>query len=649
MKRFVNTKYFKRGIILALAFVVFLLWRVVYDLYFNIPAAAFADKLLTLAAPLADKLSATALKIFPPDTAPFMTAFLTGNSDAWYSEGHYSSIFSATGIAHIVAISGMHLSILAGFLRTILGRNRVMPLITIPIIIVFTLITGASPSVVRAGIMTILLVASPLFDREYDKWRALFVSFVLLLFQNPHSVESRSLQMSYAAVLGIYLFADYFTKGFNRLTAKFSKRRGLGAFLKGFNAAAGVTFAANVAVFPITVFIFGQVSLISLPCNIAVEWAVTPTYILGALALGIGVFFPAAGSAVAWAASWFARFIMFAAEQFSRIPHTMIFRSSFYTSAWLIAVLSALAVVLFFRLKYKSEKLPKVRTALACFVLLTFVISQSANALSGTALPFKGFSAETFTSAALNVGQGLCAIHTIGNTAIVTDCGGSGYTNRAATEAVNYLQERNIYTVEALILTHFHDDHANGAAELLRRLPVRRLYVPNLTNDEIGTLGEYILAVARYVGTEVVTVSETETFTAGSERLTVTLYPPLGQIGATNERGVAICLSFRLDNGSDFDSFIAGDMDSETELRLLYYADLPDIELLFAAHHGSKYSGSDRFLRAVKPELAIISVGAYNHFGHPTPEAMERLTLAGAAIYRTDTNGTVEVTASAAS
>jgi competence protein ComEC len=648
VKRFTDTKFFRRGLILALAFVVFLLWHVVYDLYFYIPAAAFAGRLLSLAAPIAEKLTAISSEIFPADVAPFMTAFLTGNSDAWYSEGHYSAVFSATGIAHIVAISGMHLSILAGVMQTILGRNRIMPLITIPVVIAFMLVTGASPSVARAGIMTILLLAAPLFDREYGRWRALFISFVLLLFQNPHSIESRSLQMSYAAVLGIYLFANYFTSGLNSLTSGFIENRKFGGFVKGFNSAVGVTLAANIAVFPITVFIFGQVSLISLPCNIAVSWAVTPAYILGTIALGVGIFFPAAGSVIAQAAALPARFMMFAADVFSKIPHTMLFRASFYTSVWLVVILLALGVVLFFRLRYKDVKFRRLRAALAVFAVFTFLISQGANALNSMPLPFKGFSSETFTSAALNVGQGLCTVHTTGGTAIVADCGGSGYNNRAATEVVNYLQARNIYSVEALILTHFHSDHANGAAELLRRLPVKRLYVPDLEDWEIGELGTYILGVARYVGTEIVRISETTAFAVpGSERLTITLYPPLGQTGSTNERGLAVCLSFRLDNGTDFDAFVAGDMNSTTELRLLYYAALPDIELLYAAHHGSKYSSSERFLNAVKAEIAVISVGEYNNFGHPTAEALERLTASGARIWRTDIHGKVEVCAAA--
>jgi competence protein ComEC len=647
VKRFINTKWFKRGLILALAFAVFLLWRVVYDLYFYIPAAAFAGRLLSLAAPIAEKLTAVSAKIFPADVAPFMTAFLTGNSDAWYSEGHYSAVFSATGIAHIVAISGMHLSILAGVMQTILGRNRIMPLITIPVVIVFMLVTGASPSVARAGIMTIMLLAAPLFDREYGRWRALFISFVLLLFQNPRSIESRSLQMSYAAVLGIYLFANYFTSGLNSLTSGLIEKRKFGGFVKGFNSAVGVTLAANIAVFPITVFIFGQVSLISIPCNIAVSWAVTPAYILGTIALGVGVFFPAAGSVIAAVAALPARFMMLTADVFSRIPHTMLFRASFYTSVWLVVMLLALGVVLFFRFRYKSESFRKLRTALAIFTVFTFLISQGANALNNIPLPFKGFSTEVFTSSALNIGQGLCTVHTLGGTAIVVDCGGSGYNNRAATEAVNYLQNRDIYSVEALILTHFHSDHANGAAELLRRLPVKRLYVPDLEDWEIGELGTYILGVARYVGTEIVYISETTSFTVpGHDRLTITLYPPLGRIGSTNERGVAACLSFHLENGTDFDAFVAGDMDSTTELRLLYYAELPDIELLYAAHHGSKYSSGERFLNKVKAEIAIISVGEYNNFGHPTAEAIERLATSGARIWRTDVSGKVVVAVS---
>ena len=109
--------------------------------------------------------------------------------------------------------------------------------------------------------------------------------------------------------------------------------------------------------------------------------------------------------------------------------------------------------------------------------------------------------------------------------------------------------------------------------------------------------------------------------------------------GETNEEGLSV-----LCTAGEFDALITGAMDQVIEGRLIKYGDLPDIEVLVAGHHGSKYSTSEKLLLAVRPELAVISVG-YNTYGHPAPETLERLAAAGCEIYRTDWSGTVTFTA----
>ena len=117
----------------------------------------------------------------------------------------------------------------------------------------------------------------------------------------------------------------------------------------------------------------------------------------------------------------------------------------------------------------------------------------------------------------------------------------------------------------------------------------------------------------------------------------LSLYPPVGE-GDLNEQGLtALC------SAGDFDVLITGDMAGSTERKLVGQYDLPDIEVLMVGHHGSRYSSSQELLQAVRPETAIISVGD-NSYGHPTQEAMDRLSQAGAEIYRTDRQGNILVT-----
>ena len=118
---------------------------------------------------------------------------------------------------------------------------------------------------------------------------------------------------------------------------------------------------------------------------------------------------------------------------------------------------------------------------------------------------------------------------------------------------------------------------------------------------------------------------------------TMTIYPPVGDKGA-NELGLTILCSL-----GDFDTLITGDMDGKTETKLVETYDFPDIEVLLVGHHGSKYSSSTTLLESVTPEVGVISVGD-NSYGHPTEEALLRLTDAGMTVYRTDMQGNILIT-----
>ena len=118
--------------------------------------------------------------------------------------------------------------------------------------------------------------------------------------------------------------------------------------------------------------------------------------------------------------------------------------------------------------------------------------------------------------------------------------------------------------------------------------------------------------------------------------ITLTVFPPVGE-GDINEQGLSV-----LGSAGSFDVLITGDMKGNTERALIREHPIPDIEVLVVGHHGSKYSSHPDFLAAVKPEIAVISVGD-NSYGHPTPEAIERLEAAGAAVYRTDEEGNITI------
>jgi competence protein ComEC len=164
-------------------------------------------------------------------------------------------------------------------------------------------------------------------------------------------------------------------------------------------------------------------------------------------------------------------------------------------------------------------------------------------------------------------------------------------------------------------------------------MKVSRLAIP--ANDTDPEAAAELMELARAEGAELILVDETEYLPLGKG--TLTLFPPMGG-GTSNEAG-----QFALYTVGEFDVLITGDADSFVEKMLVKYRDIPDIEVLVVGHHGSKNSSCEEFLRATAPELAVVSAGADNSYGHPAPEALERLEALGSQVHRTDEEGSVTI------
>jgi competence protein ComEC len=188
--------------------------------------------------------------------------------------------------------------------------------------------------------------------------------------------------------------------------------------------------------------------------------------------------------------------------------------------------------------------------------------------------------------------------------------------------------------LSAVVVTHYHADHTNGLYEVLRRIPVQTIYLPDI-EDEYG-VRERLVSLAEEKGAQVTYVTKETADTLGDTVLTI--YPPVQSGGDLNELGLTALAS-----AGDFDLLITGDMSGSTEKKLVETYALPDIEVLAVSHHGSRYSSNIRFLKAVTPEAAVISVGD-NNYGHPSEETLQRLLAVGADIWRTDQQGTIRIT-----
>ena len=553
--------------------------------------------------------------------APLITALITGE-DAGMDGGEYAAL-RRTGLSHVISVSGLHVSFLAGCLAALLGAwRRRTAVISIALMFFFAAAVGNTPAVLRAAFMQSMLLLAPLVGREDDRATSLFTILMLLLAANPYAAASVSLQLSFAAVAGIYLFTGPLNDRLRALLP--SEPKGfwprLGRLAGEFVfASLSTTLGAIVFTTPLTAVYFHSVSLIAPLANLLTLWAFSLAF-LGGLAVSLaGLALPALAGVLAWPVSLAVWFVQKVTAALARLPFASVSTQSVYLRLWLALVYGLLLLYLLWRGEKKRPLVPiGLGTAALCGALVLNAAAQTGGAL---------------TVSVLDVGQGLSVALTSGGRTALVDCGGTGSADPGDV-AADYFQDLGLRRIDLVVLTHYHEDHAGGVPELLNRLDVGLLILPDVEEDD--PLRAEITALAAERGVETLFGSETTGVERGEAALII--YGPLGT-GGGNEEGLSI-----LCTAGDFDALITGDMNSAVEHRLVKYGNLPDIELLVAGHHGSKYSTSEELLLETKPETAVISTG-YNTYGHPAPETLERLAAAGCDIYRTDWSGTVTVTA----
>ena len=554
--------------------------------------------------------------IFPADVSALMTALLTGDKTN-LSDSVYTAL-QRSGTAHIVAVSGLHLSFFAGFLALFFRRrSKSGALLTILLVLLFSAVTGFTPSVVRAAVMIIMTMLAPLLGRESDPPTTLSAALLLLILCNPYSIQSVSLQLSFTAVAGIHWVSGPLYRAMTRSLGSggSTPRRLWRKFCRALAANTSLTVGALLLTTPLTAWSFGTVSLISPVTNLLVLWAISLAFAPGLILTLLGIAFPALAAVLTFPVTLLSRYVLWITRVLGSLSFSSLSMNSIYLCAWLVLVYVIVLIVL--QCRYRRPILPVCSGIIAlCAALMLSRASLLSPPLSITML---------------DVGQGQSILLCSGSRTALIDCGGS--KDNAGDIAADYLQSLGISHLDLLVLTHCHSDHANGVPELFARLDISAMVLPDLREDESPYRAE-ILSLARESGTAVTLLDNNRTLSFGESQLN--LYAPLGG-GGVNEEGLFVVATC-----DDFDFLITGDANTFVESLLLKYGALPDIEVLAAGHHGSKNSTSELLLDTVKPETCLISVG-YNAYGHPADETLSRLTERDIDIYRTDRMGHLTV------
>ena len=546
--------------------------------------------------------------------------------------------FRASGLAHVLAVSGQNVMLLAALAFPLLAALGLPAgariAITVGLIALYVPLAGAGPSLQRAGVAGAASLVALAASRPSSRWYALLLAACVTLALNPRACEDPGWQLSFAAVAGILLLAP-------------PVRTLLSALPRLLAEGVAVTMAATLATAPLLAHHFEAVSVASLPANVIALPLIAPIMWLGMLRAALGQMSvlgwpadPAAGlanSALGVPLEALTRALSALASSFADLPGSQV-AVPLSSRAGVLAAYAALGAGAagIFRLTARTDtarapiaaawrRLPTPRRAAVVFGVVAALALLFTQATAPPAPP------DELTVSFFDVGQGDATLiqHPDG-TAVLFD--GGPPEGRVA----RLLRGAGVRRLSAVVMTHASRDHQGGVAEVIARYPVDLL-----VDGGDGTLDRDFRATveaARDRGIRRVEAIAPMTLRVGSLDIRIlapAARPPGPPPEDPNMRAVVAIVS-----SGGFDLLLSADAESPSLAPLT----LPDVDAIKVPHHGSSDPGLGEILDRLRPEVAAIEVGADNTYGHPTASTLTALDEAGVATFRTDENGTIELT-----
>jgi competence protein ComEC len=554
--------------------------------------------------------------------------------------------FAGTGTAHLLAISGLHLSIMAGILLSIgiwlFGRRRHIYIwLALGIIWLYALITGMHPPVVRGAIMASVFLAAGLLGRQRTAITSLAFAVAIMVGINPQILWDASFQLSFMAMAGLIFIAPPFQALGRKAVNATIGDEGIGVSLANITTDSfSVTLAAIIAVWPLIAHYFGIVSFVAPLATLLALPALPAIIAAGALAGFIGLVALPIAQAIGWLAWLFISYMLFIVSGFASLPISSIEVGSVGTTV-IVVYYSALAAAVWLgsrkrlgeRIKSGASKsFSLISQSPKRWVIPPLLVVAILVSVGGATMPD-----DELHVSFLDIGQGDAILIQKGNQQVLVDGGPS--PQALALE----LGDRMPFwdrTIELVVLTHPHSDHLAGLVEVLQRCQVEQVLYPDL--DYESTLYDEWLGLIEEKDIPRTPAQAGQKIDLGDGVIIEVLNPqtPLltGTSSDINNNSVVLHITM-----GKVSFLLTADIEQEAEFKLIVLrADLTST-VLKVGHSGSYTSTTSEFLAATSPQVAVISVGD-NPFGHPHAEVVERLEkeLGLSNIFRTDRQGTIE-------
>lgn len=570
--------------------------------------------------------------LIPNPEAALLTGILLGREGGISAD--VMNAFRTTSTAHIIAISGFNITVIAGALLKMLTRTlgrRWAVAMTIPAVALYAVFVGADPPVVRAAIMGGIALVALALGRRSDALNALAASALLMTAIRPQALWDVGFQLSFAATLGMILYAEPLHR---RVGAFLSARvpAAWGKVVVGwFGDALAATLAAQVLTLPLTVACFHNLSPISVIANLFIVPAQPQVMTWGGVALLLGLVWVPLGLPLAWAAWLFLAYTIRVAEVLARLPGASLEVARVPWPA-VVASYAAVAGLTFGSGRVQRWLAPAARRwaravrrwqwqgALAVAAALVWI--------AGLQMP-DGRLHVYF----MNVGEGdATLLRTPKGNAVLID-GGSDPA-RLLSEVGRRLPfwQRSLALV---FLTHPHADHAGGLVGVLERYQVGAF-----VDARPGTAPEYKACVAAAQARDIPHLQAVpgQKFVLDDDVILEVLYPsPTTPCRSENECSLVLRVTL---GAASF--LLAGDLEDEGQVLLMGERDVPQALVLKVPHHGGEKALYPSFLAAVAPRVAVIQ-GGPRAAADPHPATLERLEATGATVWQTRRKGSLEI------
>ena len=530
--------------------------------------------------------------------------------------------FRTIGLAHILAVSGLHIGLITLVIHTLLSVLRLPRNIvvagTLGVLVLYAFITNLTPSVIRATIMAALFLAGRQLDRQTDTVNILAVAAIVILLIWPSALFDLSFQLSFLATYAIIT-------GYPRMKELLPERisRSEKWWARWLRDGLLVSVAAQFGALPVVAGTFYQVSWMSAVANLFIGPLVflnttfgVLTALTGPLAIEIARLFSAANTLVLFAMIHLSKAFSGAPSALVEVPApSILFFASFYGAGLLLLW------------KPDGPRERRARQGLVALCLLLF----GYNLLPDRSLRIT----------VLDVGQGDAIFIACpnGRTLLVDGGARTPFYDAGARVIVPFMRAKGYRRVDTIIVTHPDLDHYGGLRAVVESVDVGEVLASGI-GSESGSYQAWRDAIERHdIPYRAVVKGDTLAALGGVRGLF--LHPdPLFLSGTAKPSSNEVSVVLRLSLG-EFSMLLTGDIEAKGEAATVRRPSTLKSTVLKSPHHGSKSSSGTAFLNAVDPEAVAVSAGMYNNFGHPSPEVIERYRRRGAEVFRTDEGGAV--------